>query len=413
MTLNWTQCYDRRRFFAERWYLAMAKKLSSAVGVDVGCQSIKVAEIKLVGGQPTVTALGQAMTPEGAVDHIGIHDPEAVSHVLKELCGTSGTSVGDVVISVAGQGSVLVRTLEVPNMSDSELEQHMEWEITRNIPFGEKTVQSDYKSFPPADAASQNMDVVMAISPQSAVDNLVTMVKKAGKKVAAIDVEPLGLARTLKLGYDSEMHGKTVCVVDLGHKTASINIYKDSQLLMPRQVPIGGEMLTRAIADGMHVSFDEAERMKTQQAEIPAGASTAAAAAPAQGTQSFVPYNPFGDSTEEEAPAMPVPAESASPSNPMFNAMANVLDEFAAEVRRSIDYFRSKGGEVSTILLCGGGSKLKGLAGFLEGAVGVRTKMYEPMRGLGQSIKAPSGSVDQAHLEEFAVAVGNGLHICF
>jgi type IV pilus assembly protein PilM len=256
------------------------------------------------------------------------------------------------------------------------------------------------------------MDVVMAISPQSAVELIAGMVKKAGKKVAAIDVEPLGIARSLKVGYDSEVHGKTVCVVDIGHKTTSINIYKDGQLLMPRQVPIGGEMFTRAIADSMGTSFDQAEQTKIQKAEIPAGATTAA---PATGsTQAFEPYNPFGDSSEEETSSAPVPAEQAPAANsPMFNAMAGVLDELAAEVRRSIDYFRSKGGDVDAVFLAGGGSKLKGLVGFLEANIGVRTKLYEPLRGLSQSMKVHSDSVDQSHMEEFAVAVGNGLHICF
>jgi type IV pilus assembly protein PilM len=380
--------------------------------VDVGCQSIKVAEIKLLGGQPTVTALAQAMTPEGTVDHVGIHDGEAVGSVLKSLMASAGTTTGDIIVSVAGQGAVLVRTLEVPNMSDSELEQHMEWEITRNIPFGEKTVQSDFKAFPPTDAAAQNMDVVMAISPQSAVETIATMIKKAGKKCAAIDVEPLGIARGLKVGYDTELHGKTVCVVDIGHRTTSINIYNDGQLLMPRIVPIGGEMFTRAIADGMGTSFEEAERVKIEKCEIPAGASTGMAA-PVE-TQTFEPYNPFGDSSEEETTSAPVVAEeSAVVTSPMFNAIAEVLDQLTAEVRRSIDYFRSKGGDVESILLAGGGSKLKGLPGFLEGAVGVRTHLYEPLRGLGQDIKVQSDSVDQSHMEEFAVAIGNGLHVCF
>jgi type IV pilus assembly protein PilM len=298
-------------------------------------------------------------------------------------------------------------------MSDSELEQHMEWEITRNIPFGEKTVQSDFKAFPPQDAASQNMDVVMAISPQSAVEVIAGMVRKAGKKVAAIDVEPLGIARSLRVGYDNDLHGKTVCVVDIGHKTTSINIYKDGQLLMPRIVPIGGEMFTRSIADAMGVSFEQAEVTKIEKGEIPAGAVTGAPA-PATSTQAFEPYNPFGDSAEDEPSSAPVPAEAApAPTSPMFNAMAEVLDQLSAEVRRSIDYFRSKGGDVDAVFLAGGGSKLKGLAGFLEGAVGVRTKPYEPLRGLGQNIKVSSDSVDQANLQEFAVAVGNGLHICF
>jgi len=181
----------------------MAKKYNSILGVDIGSQTIKIAEVRLQGRQPSVTALGMAQTPEGAVDHIGVHDSESVGQVLKQLCASSGVSVGDVVVSMAGQGSVLVRTLEVPNMNESELKQHMDWEITRNIPFAESTVVSDFKAFPPESAAAQNMDVVMAISPQSAVDLIVDMVKKAGKKTEMPTAEELvGLPPALETATD-------------------------------------------------------------------------------------------------------------------------------------------------------------------------------------------------------------------
>ena len=100
------------------------------------------------------------------------------------------------------------------------------------------------------------MDVVMAIAPQSAIDTVIGCVKKAGKQTAAIDVEPLGLARSVKTSYDDKFDQQTVCVVDIGHKTTSINIFKGGNLLMPRQVPIGGEMFTKAVADAMGVSVE-------------------------------------------------------------------------------------------------------------------------------------------------------------
>ncbi len=413
----------------------MAKKYNSILGVDIGSQTIKIAEVRLQGRQPSVTALGMAQTPEGAVDHIGVHDSESVGQVLKQLCASAGVSVGDVVVSMAGQGSVLVRTLEVPNMNESELKQHMDWEITRNIPFAESTVVSDFKAFPPESAAAQNMDVVMAISPQSAVDLIVDLIKKAGKKTAALDVEPLGLARSLAISYESDMQGKNICLVEIGHKTTSINIYRDGKLLMPRQVPLGGEMFTRAIADTMNVSFEEAEHMKHTKGEVPASASAAPATTfnpfdSGAATQQFAPYNPFADPSEaaaenadaESAEVVPVPepempvsvpdAGMSDESTRIYNAMAGILDEFTAEVRRSIDYYRSKGGEVDVIMLCGGGSKLKNLPSFLESAVGLPAHMLDPMRNITLSAKKADGATDDAK-NEYAVAVGNGLHICF
>jgi type IV pilus assembly protein PilM len=410
----------------------MAKKLNSVLGVDIGSQTIKVAEVKLVGGKPTVTALGMAQTPTGAVDHIGIHDPDSVSAVLKQLCASTGASVGDVVVSVAGQGSVLVRTLEVPAMNESELKQHMDWEITRNIPFAESTVVSDYKAFPPDAGNTQNMDVVMAISPQSAIDSLVGLVKKSGRKPAAIDVEPLGIARALNNAYHDDYLGKSVCVVDIGHKTTSINVYRDGKLLMPRQVPIGGEMMTRAVADGMGVSFEEAERLKEEVAEIPKNTAGAGGFNPfdsgtSAATQAFTPYNPFAEPEEATAATEPVEAEPESEAAPVveaapvpvagepdkvYGAMAAVLEEFIAEVRRSVDYHRSKGGEVDVLLVCGGGSKLKGLTEFLESSIGLPCRTMDPLKGVNVSAKKLDNYRDEDRLD-FAVAVGNGLHICF
>jgi len=256
----------------------MAKKLNSVLGVDVGCQKIKIAEIKLQGREPIITALGIADTPEGAVDHTGIYNGEAVGQVLKELAAGAGATVTHVVVSIAGQGSVLVRTLEVPRMNPGELKEHMNWEVQRNIPFSESNVVSDFEAFEPEDPNAQNLDVVMAISPQSAIDTVVGLVKKAGKQTAAIDVEPLGIARSLMASHSDDLAGATVCVVDIGHKTTSINIYKNGKLLMPRQVPIGGEMLTRAIADGMNVTFEEAEDIKRNRASIPESANVGGAA---------------------------------------------------------------------------------------------------------------------------------------
>lgn len=405
----------------------MAKKLSSVLGVDIGSQTIKVAEVKLQGGKPTVTALGMANTPEGAVDHIGIHDADGVGNVLKQLCAATGATVGDVVASIAGQGSVLVRTLEVPAMNDSELKQHMDWEITRNIPFAESTVVSDYKAFPPEPGNTQNMDVVMAISPQSAIDNLVGLLKKSGRKPAAIDVEPLGIGRSLDTSYHNDYLGKSICVVDIGHRTTSINVYRDGKLLMPRQVPIGGEMMTRSIVDGLGVSFEEAERLKSDVAEIPSVPPVAGGYNPfesAAATQTFAPYNPFAEPDEAapleeaipEATAAsipePVPSSGSDESNRVYGSMAAVLDEFVAEVRRSIDYHRSKGGEVDVVMLCGGGSKLKGLAEFLEASIGLKVVPFDPLRGVNMAAKKLDNFREEDR-PDYAVAVGNGLHICF
>lgn len=421
----------------------MAKKLTSVLGVDIGSQRIKVAEVRVQGHDAVVTALGMIPTPEGAVDHTGMYNSEAVAAAIKQCAADAGATVPFAVASISGQASVLVRTLEVPRMNPAELKEHMQWEINRNIPFAESTVVSDFRPLQDTDPNSPNMDVVMAISPQSAIDTMIACFKKAGKNLAAIDVEPLAIARSIQLSYGDQFQNQTVCVVEMGEKTTSIDIYRDGKLLMPRQVPIGGEAFTKAIADGLTVSLADAENLKLTKASIPESAADAPPVpfgAPGA-TQEFTPYNPFGedvatppaapaaynpfgDSSISPAPAdaePPVAAPAASPAAPsgdaesirIYNAFASVLEEFVAEVRRSIDYFRSRGGDVGHVLLCGGGSRVDGMPGFLSKSLGVTCDNYDAFRRLNVSAKKVAPDYVDEHRQEFVVAIGNGLHILF
>lgn len=434
----------------------MAKKLSSVLGVDIGSHSIKVCEVKAQGKKAVVTALGTAPTPEGAVDHTGVYNPEAVGAAIKQAIQQCGAKSPSIVLSVAGLQSVLVRKLDVPRMDpNQELKSHMEWEINRSIPFAETTIQSDYKVLPDTDANSPNMEVVMAMATQTAVDTLVDCVKKAGRKPAAIDVQPLGIARTLSENYEDTYGGESVCVVDFGHVSTNINIYRGSSLMLPRPVPLGGEMITRAVCDALGLAAEEGERVKTQDLSIPASAQAsmggfgmdfgggtttsfdAGAANPfmdAAPTQAFQPAgyeinpitglpedlpapNPFADPADVAAamPVEPVQVEAPLPvaqdprSTQLLNAVSPILEELVAEIRRSIDYYASQGGTVNRILLCGGSAKIKGLAGYVSRSTSIPAEVLDSTKNISVNAKNAGGD---SH-PEFAVAIGNGLHILF
>lgn len=413
----------------------MAKKLSSVLGVDIGSQSIKICEIRSQGKEPVVTALGIIDTPEGAVDHTGVYNSDAVGSALKQVLSQAGASVAQVVVSIAGQASVLVRTLEVPKMNPAELKEHMQWEINRNIPFAESTIVSDFRPLGGDDPNSPNMDVVMAIAPQSAIDTIMACVKKAGRTTTAIDVEPLSIARSIRRSYEDILADKTICVVDIGHKTTCINIYHGDRLLMPRQVPVGGEMFTKALADALSMSIDDAERLKIEQVQIPESAGSAPTADPfadPSATAGFAAYNPFADDplpfAAPAAPAADAPADGttdlAAPSSmpaqasggsgdKYYAAIAPILDEFVSEVRRSIDYYKSRGGDIDAVVLCGGGAKLGGLGAFLSKSLGIECDAYDPLRRLNVNVRKVAPAFVEEHKQTFAVAVGNGLHIFF
>ena len=100
-------------------------------------------------------------------------------------------------------------------------------------------------------------------------------------------------------------------------------------------------------------------------------------------------------------------------SDQVFSAVQGILDDLVAELRRSIDYYNGRGGTVSRIVLCGGGSKLKGLSSYVQRSLDVKCEIYDPLKNLGFSSKKVGMDYVNEYREQLAVAVGNGLHILF
>ncbi|MDQ2987367.1 MAG: type IV pilus assembly protein PilM [Armatimonadota bacterium] len=390
----------------------MAKRLTQVLGVDIGTQSMKAAAVRLGRDGAEVAGLAKGPTPVDAMDHTGIYDPVAIGTTLHGILSQAGmTGMKDVIFCIQGQSSVLVRNLEVPKMNDKELDEHMKWEVQRNIPFAESTVLSDFRVIENAAlTGSDNQEVVMAVSPQSAIDTIIELLKAAHLRAAAIDVEPLAIGRILKVCHPGDLGGRKTCVVNIGDANSSINMYRDSVLSFPRTVPIGGKNLTSAISTGMSLTAEEAENKKKAEASIPTSGS-------GEPTQSFAPYNPFDSSgaapAEGDAPSEPVPAPVPVPTSNLYGLMEPQLADFAAEIRRSIDYYRSRGGDVETIGLTGGGSKLKGLPAYIESSLGIPVQLLNPFAGIGVAVQPGAETYLQDDASEFTVAMGMGLHIAF
>lgn len=382
----------------------MAKRLNQALGVDIGTQSIKIAAVRMAGA-PSVTALGMASTPSGTCDHTGIFDPKALGAALRALLAETGVGVKDVVFCLNGQSSVVVRNLEVPKMSDAELRDHMAWEIQRNIPFAESTVVSDYRSIPnPNLDATQNMEVVMAVSPQSAVETVVELIRGAGCKPAAIDVEPLGLGRVLLMSHPSDLATKNICLVHVGHSVTGINMYRNGILAFPRTIPLGSSLWTKAISETLGVGWDDAEALKKQtHVKSTAGGMGATVQA----------YNPFAPAPEEasaEEQTAPVPAPEED--DRALKAILPQLEEFVAEIRRSIDYYQSRGGEVEEIALSGGGAMLSGIDDYVGRSLGLPVSRVNPLQGI--TVEAPGAeTLGDGQASQYATAIGMGLFIAF
>jgi type IV pilus assembly protein PilM len=424
------------------------------VGVDIGSQQIKVIEVRGAGPALTVTGLGIMNTPPGAVINGLIADPKALGAAIKQLMQKSGVRPGKTVSSVAGADGVVVRVIEMPAMTPAELKEAIKWEVERSIPFPINDVEMDYQAleFPTVTdpAAPPNMEVLFAAARRDMVSAHLDTLTAAGLNPSIVDIEPLAVGRSLIDLSKRGLIGKNVVIVNIGAALTEVCVFKGGMLRFPRTIPIAGDSFTRAISDQLGIPMDAAEDEKRQNGMVlmellGGGATFGDAAAPAAGS----PFDfDFGEETTVTQPPVAAPADpddpfaAASTFNPfdaadggagtppgtppptapapvpddprsrrrreIFDALLPVLGEFAMEVRRSVDYFRSRypNDTVDNVLLCGGSARLGNLDKYLEYELGIPAEVADPFANVTVAAKQMSLDKRNESAPAFAVALG-------
>lgn len=245
---------------------------AAVVGLDIGSDSIKVAEAKYARDGITLTGLGVGRTPEGAVENEVIVDPKALGAAIKQLLSESGIKTKKCVSAVGGQSQVVVRVIEVPKMTRDELTETMKWEIERHVPFSVNEVVKDFQPLerPNADPDAQNMEVLLAVAQQELIANHVEALQAAGLKPMAIDIEPLAASRSLiEASQNGASASEIVAIVNIGSNRTDVGIFEGGLLTFPSPpLGIAGMSFTREIAEALGQTLEQAEITKKEYAAV-------------------------------------------------------------------------------------------------------------------------------------------------
>ncbi len=469
------------------------------LGIDIGTQQIKIAEMRPGKTGLAVSALALGPTPLGIIQNSIITDPAAMGAAIKQLMRESGITAKRAVGCITGQQAVVIRIIEVPRMTDAELKETMKWEVERHVPFAPSETQLDYQPLTPrtSEAAnSPNMEVLLAVAQQDAVANYLDVLFAAGLDPVAVDIEPLAIARAVldlsggqvvvrppDVPGEMDFSGpppETVAVVNIGAANTEIAIYQGDQLAFPRSLPLAGDSLTRAVAEAMQYTMDQAERAKrdygmVQLDRMAIYTGTAYDTGAGYETPEFsddqsfdlsddAADNPFdlnanldgdfgsafratpsgrlGDPQDDMTRTQPMARRTLNLARPVtsdvppaylpplddafglpplgggadesklrdeiFEAIAPVLQELSAELRRSLDYYRSRGAQTSVdrVLLAGGSAGLTNLAAFLQNELQTPVSVANALDGLAVTSKHYDPSYLATIAPVFTVAVG-------
>ncbi len=448
----------------------MAKTSGPVLGVNIGSATVKVVELRQSrDGIELMSAPLVFATPPDTVQGGVIVDPATLGSALADELSAANIKTKRSVSSVSGQQSLVVRITEVPKMSEGDLKEAIQWELDRQTPFPVDEIIYDYAPIerPDADAASPNMEVLLAVAQEEMINMHVEALMAAGLQPLHVDIEPLALGRAIVNLMGDQLAGQTVVILNIGSSATEISIMRDGLLSFVRTIPTAGDSLTRAIGQGFIVETEEAERLKRQYADLnvgqAAGAHGPAPPAPpdtggldlgggqtpgAQGpplayetpdeqpvfelsstddlqppAQAGAEEEPVFDLTGDRATHLELDAQvpeqapaQAAPADPdveytqrqIYDTIVPVLAELTTELHRSLDFYRRqhRNEQVDFISLAGGSAAIRGLDTFVQNEVGIRTFVAAPF----QSVVCDPALVSAEYLRDIgpvaAVAVG-------
>lgn len=338
------------------------------VGLDIGSSSIKAIELRGKPGSLQLVSLGyEKLQPDCVVDG-QIIELNSVSNTINKIFKEHQIKNDRVVAGVSGH-SVIVKNIEVPLMSDEELEESIDWHAEEHIPFDIADVSLDYQI---VGSGPNALFVLMAACKRDRVGNVKQVIQLAGKQPTVIDVDSFALQNCFEVNYFPDPR-QSLAILNIGASTMNINILQGIKSVFTRDVTIGGNQFTGLLQKELGLSFEQAEDVK-------------------RGAQP--------------------PADKADPQE-VETLLATASETLALEVRKTLDFYRTTAGDdaspVEKILITGGGSKLRDLEAYLADRLEMPVERFDPFR----QIKVDNRRFDPDYIREvmpeMAVAVGLAL----
>jgi type IV pilus assembly protein PilM len=342
------------------------KKKTHLVGLDIGSNTIKAAEIIETKTGNALHNFGMLNIAPGIIEEGTIKDHDAVSAAIRELFSANNLKNKNVAISIGGY-SVIVKKISVQTMTEDELQETIHFEAEQYIPFDISDVNLDFQILGENEQNPNQMNVLLVAAKKEMVDDYIHLVELAGLHTVIIDIDAFALQNIFEFNYTTEE--ESVALIDIGASKTSLNILKGYSSVFMRDVSLGCSQINQQIVSLADCTIEEAEEIKhSEKSEI-------------------------------------ISAED------LANIVSSVVSDWTTEIRRAIDFFYSTypDDHISKIILSGGGANIVELQHLLSDEISTEVEVINPF----DKFSIENSSLNSSYLEKIApqAAICMGLAI--
>jgi type IV pilus assembly protein PilM len=345
----------------------MFGKKDAVLGLDIGSHAVKLVQLTSSKGTHRLKHLGICRLPPNVIVEGAIKDSTAVQDAIKTLTANLKTKVKGVATSISGY-SVIIKKIELPQMTPEELTENIQVEAEQYIPFNVEDVNIDFQILGSSLEKGDRMEVMLVAAKKEVIEDYSGILRKAALVPEVIDVDFFALENAFEVNYLAAESGG-VALVDIGANKMNINVLKNGVSMFNRDASVGGHQITQDIQDRFGLDYEEAEKIKL---------------------------------------GVPSPKVPVQDLEAIFVAAATT---WATEVKRAIDFFYATYPDemINQILLSGGSSRLPGLDALLHKDTNIPTALFNPLARIDLDEKIFDREYVDYIAPQMAVAVGLAL----
>ena len=322
------------------------------ITLNIGSQTIGLAEFRVQahGGLVLVDYRLREIPPNPAGE--GIRRAQ-VAIALREMMHELHIKRGTVNYAIAAQ-SVFLRFVKLPLVDEEKIDRIIGFEAQQNVPFPINEVVWDYQLV--GGGSDEQVRVVIVAIKADYLEDVNAAIEESGLQVDKIGLATTGLYNAFRYNY-SELSGCSL-LVDIGARTTNLVFIEPGNVFF-RNIPIGGNSITAAIAKEFGEPFAAAELRKKRDGFVSLGG---------------------------------VYSEAADSDVARVSKIArNTMTRLHTELMRSITYYRAQqqGSRPERVFLCGGSAGMPYMREFFHEKLKVPIEFFNPLRNVAAVGSAP------------------------
>ena len=231
------------------------------LGIDFGTSLVKAVELTLEEGKPKLVTYGEvdlARLEKGIVTGQNSFDDELVLYLraLMDRLQSKGEGVYAAMPAFTG----LISLIELPEMSEDDLKEAIQFEAHKYIPSSLDDVALSWEkvgSYQPEEGGPAKMEILLVAALNKEVVRYRKYMERAGLQMNFLELETFSMIRST-IGHDPGLF----LVIDIGSRATNLVLVDDGLVKVSRNLDAGGKDITRTLTDGLGITAERADTLK-------------------------------------------------------------------------------------------------------------------------------------------------------